>query len=156
MHEATTRMDLNKFANAVHLSPTEAIADVQELAKEGFLRKVGAGYGLTEKGKNALKMSHIVPPENVFYFYIGVGRPLGFSANSLKEFYRFVAQVCSDSLDFHLYRGDFENWFAQIVGDKDLANQIAAFKASGICGEELRKALLNVGDAHYGIGELDL
>ena len=55
MNEATNRMDLTMFAQAVNLNPNQAIAEVQELAKEGFLRKVGGGFGLTEKGKNALK-----------------------------------------------------------------------------------------------------
>ena len=56
MNEATNRMDINMFAQAVNLNPNQAIAEVQELAKEGFLRKVGGGFGLTEKGRNALKM----------------------------------------------------------------------------------------------------
>ena len=55
MNEATNRMDLNMFAEAVDLTPNQALAEVQELAKEGFLRKVGGGFGLTEKGRNALK-----------------------------------------------------------------------------------------------------
>ncbi len=154
MHEATNRMDLHMFAEAVHLTPNEAIADVQELAKEGFLHKVGAGYGLTEKGKNALKTPTAVPPEKTFQFYIGVDRPLGFSATSLEEFYRQIKQVCSDSLYFHLYRGDFEGWLDQVIGDKQLADEVGGFKASGINGEELRKALLKALDQRYGIGDL--
>ena len=55
MNEATNRMDLNMFAEAVNLTPNQAIAEVQELAKEGFLRKVGGGFGLTEKGRNTIK-----------------------------------------------------------------------------------------------------
>jgi hypothetical protein len=154
MHEATNRMDLHVFAEAVHLTPNEAIADVQELAKEGFLRKVGAGYGLTEKGKNALKMPLVVPQEKAFQFYIGVDRPLGFSAYSLEEFCRLIKQVCSDSLDFHLYRGDFQNWLSQVVDDKELADEVGGFKTSGLYGEDFRKALLKAIDARYGIGDL--
>ena len=56
-------MDLNMFAQAVNLTPNQAIAEVQELAKEGFLRKVGGGFGLTEKGKNAVKAFALVPAE---------------------------------------------------------------------------------------------
>jgi predicted transcriptional regulator len=55
MNEATNRMDLTMFAQAVNLNQNQAISEVQELAKEGFLRKVGGGFGLTEKGKNAIK-----------------------------------------------------------------------------------------------------
>jgi predicted transcriptional regulator len=154
MNEATNRMDLTMFAHAVNLSPNQAIADVQELAHMGFLRKVGAGYGVTEKGKNALKIGNTVEDEKAFNFYVGVDKPLGFNARSLEEFYRLIKKVCSDSLDFHLYRGDFENWIRQVVGDNGLAEEVAILKASALNGEELRKALLKAIDDRYGIGEL--
>lgn len=154
MNEATGRMDLTMFAHAVNLAPNQAIALVQELAGEGFLRKVGTGYGLTEKGKNALKISIQVPEENAFQFYVGVDKPLGFSARSIEEFYRVVMQVCSDSLDFHLYRGDFENWLRLVIDDKELTDEAATLKASGLNGEELRKTLLKAIDVRYGVGEL--
>lgn len=154
MNEATSRMDLNVFAQAVGLSPTQAMAVVQELAKQGFLRKVGNGYGLTEKGKNVIKASVQVPGEVAFNFYVGVDKPLGFSAQSLEEFYRLVRQVCFDSLEFHLYRGDFERWLADVPKDKELAEAVSTLKTSELKGEDLRKAMLKAIDAKYGIGEL--
>ena len=78
MNEATNRMDINMFAQAVNLTPNQTIAQVQELAREGFLRKVGGGFGLTEKGKNALKAYAPVLPEMAFNFYVGMDKPLGF------------------------------------------------------------------------------
>ncbi|MCW3998801.1 MAG: DUF5752 family protein [Candidatus Bathyarchaeota archaeon] len=154
MHEATSRMDINMFAQAINLTPNQTMAQVQKLAAEGFLHRVGAGYGLTEKGKNALKLSQQVPEDKSFQFYIGMDLPLGFSARSLEEFYRLARQVCSDSLDFHLYRGDFEGWFRSVLGDGELADEVAALKAEALNGEALRKALLKVIDARYGINEL--
>lgn len=154
MSEATSRMDLNTFAQAVNLSPNQAMAMMQELAKEGFLRKVGNGYGLTEKGKNAIKMFTQVPSELAFYFYAGVDKPLGFSAQSLEEFYRLVRQVCSDSLEFHLYRGDFERWLQDVLKDGELAEAVASLKTAELKGEELRKEILKAIDDKYGVGEL--
>jgi predicted transcriptional regulator len=154
MSEATNRMDLTMFAQAVNLAPNQAIAQVQKLAEEGFLRKVGGGYGLTEKGKNALKISTQLCEETAFHFYVGVDKPLGFSARSIEEFYRLVKQVCSDSLDFHLCRGDFENWLRHTIGDGELADETAKLKADQLNGEQLRKALLKAIDARYGVGEL--
>jgi hypothetical protein len=154
MHEATGRMDINMFSQAVSLTPEQSIEQVHVLAEEGFLRKVGSGYCLTEKGKNSLKITTQVAGENAFGFYVDVDKPLGFSAHSIEEFYRGIKQVTSDSLGFHLYRGDFENWVSQILTDKELAAEIAAFKAEALSGEELRKALLKAIDAHYGVGEL--
>ena len=154
MNEATTRMDLTMFAEAVNLNTNQAIAIVQELAREGFLRKVGSGYGLSEKGKNALKISMQVPSEMAFHFYVEVDKPLDFSAQSLEEFYKLIRQVCSDALEFHLYRGDFENWLKDVCKDAELAEAFAALKTDELKGEDLRKALLKAIDARYGIGEL--
>ena len=88
MSEATNRMDLIMFSQAVNLNQDEIMEAFQQLANEGFLRKVGTGYSLTEKGKNATKITTQVPAGQEFNFYVGVGKPLGFSAHSLEEFYR--------------------------------------------------------------------
>ncbi len=154
MNDATNRMDLTMFAEAVNLNPNEAIAQVQELTKEGFLRKVGSGFGLTQKGKSALKMFTQVPSEMGFNFYVEVDKPLGFSANSLVEFYRFTKQVTTDSLEFHLHRGDFENWIREVMKDPELAGAIGTLKTDGLKGESLRKSLLKAMDARYGVGDL--
>lgn len=154
MNEATSRMDINTFAQAVNLNPNQAMATVQELAREGFLRRVGNGYGLTEKGRNLLKASAQFPIEVAFHFYVGVDKPLGFSAQSLAEFYRTAKQVCSDSLDFHLYRGDFERWLSDVCKDTELSESVGSLKTAGLRGEELRKAMLKAIDAKYGVGEL--
>ena len=154
MNEATGRMDLNMFAEAVNLTPNQAIAEVQELTRLGFLRKVGGGFGLTEKGRNTIKISIMVPSEVAFHFYVGVDKPLGFSAQSLEAFYRLVREVCSDSLEFHLYRGDFESWLRDVLKDLELAEAFGGLKAAGLKDEELRKALLKAVDDKYGVGEL--
>jgi hypothetical protein len=154
MNEATNRMDLSMFAQAVNLNQNQAISEVQELAKEGFLRKVGGGFGLTEKGKNAIKAYVSVSAELGFNFYMDVDKPLGLSALSLDEFYRTIKQVGSDSLEFHLYRGDFEKWLQEVCKDEDLAKSFGTSKAQELKGEDLRKALLQAIDAKYGVGEL--
>lgn len=154
MNEATNRMDLNMFAEAIDLTPNQAIVEIQELAKEGFLRKVGGGFGLTEKGRNALKAFTTFANEARFHFYVGIDKPLGFSAQSLTEFYRLIKQVTTDSLEFHLYREDFENWLKEICRDSELATAIGNLKTDDLKGEPLRNALLNTIDARYGINEL--
>jgi predicted transcriptional regulator len=154
MHEATGRMDINMFSQAVNLTPNQAIAEVQLLASEGFLHRVGSGYGLTDKGKNALKLANQVPEDKTFQFYVDVDKPLGFAARSLAEFYGVAREVCSDALDFHLYRGDFENWLRTVLDDNELAEKISALKTAELSGEELRKALLAAIDTRYGAGEL--
>ncbi len=154
MNEATNRMDMNMFAQAVNLTPNQTMTEIQELAKEGFLRKVGGGFGLTEKGRNALKIFSVVSSEMSFLFYVDVDKPMGFTAHSIEEFYRFIKQVVVDSLEFHLYRGDFENWLRDVFRDSELTEAFGALKIEELKGEELRKALLKAIDAKYGVGDL--
>ncbi len=154
MNEATNRMDMNMFAQAVNLTPNQTMTEIQELAKEGFLRKVGGGFGLTEKGRNALKIFSIVASEMSFLFYVDVDKPMGLTAHSIEEFYGFIKQVVVDSLEFHLYRGDFENWLRDVFRDSELAEAFEALKIEELKGEDLRKALLKAIDAKYGVGDL--
>jgi hypothetical protein len=154
MSEATSRMDLNMFSEAVNLTQDEIMDAFQQLANEGFLRKVGTGYSLTEKGKNAIKIANPVPVGKEFNFYVGVDKPLGFSAHSLEEFYRIVKQVTADSLEFHLYRMDFENWIHEVIGDRQLPLDISGVRGAELKGEDLRKGLLQAMDLRYGLGDL--
>jgi len=154
MHEATNRMDLTSFAQAVNLNPNQAIEHIHELTKEGFLQKSNKGYCLSDKGVNALKINRVAPADKAFNFYIGIDRPLGISAQSMDEFYLQIKQVCSDALDFHLFRGDFENWIRDVLLDEELAAEVGNFKNAEMHVGELRKALLNAIDAKYGVAEL--
>jgi len=152
--EATNRMDLNMFAQKVNLNPNQTIQQIQELAKKGYLQRVGSGYGITEKGKAALKAFTPVPKEMGFHFYYDIDQPTDFTAQSLEEFYMFIKQVSVNSVEFHLYRGDFENWLKEACKDAALASEIGSIRAGGLKGEDLRKELLKVLDAKYGIQEL--
>ena len=154
MSEATSRMDLNMFAKKVNLNPNQTIQQIQELAKEGFLQRIGNGYGITEKGKAAIKAFTPVPEEMGFHFYYGINQPADLTSKTLEEFYKAIKQVSAGSLEFHLYRGDFENWLKEACKDATLANEIRGVKAAGLKGEDLRKELLEVLDAKYGIQEL--
>jgi DNA-binding transcriptional regulator YhcF (GntR family) len=148
-------MDLNMFSQAVDLTPNEVMAAFQQLEAEGFLHKVGTGYSPTEKGRNALKIADQVPEGREFNFYVDEGKPLGFSAHSIEEFYRLVKQVTSDSLEFHLHRKDFENWIREVVGDRQLPLDISGVRGAELKGEDLRKGILNAIDLRYGVGELE-
>jgi len=154
MKEATSRMDLNVFAKKVDLNPSQTIQQIQELAKEGFLQKVGGGFGITERGKAAIKAFTPVPEEMGFHFYNGVNQPTDLAASTLVEFYGIAKKINADSLEFHLYRGDFENWLKEAYKDPDLADEIGCIKSAGLKGEVLRTQLLKALDIRYGIQEL--
>ena len=154
MVEATGRMDLNMFAKKVNLNPSQTILQIQELAKEGFLQRIGNGYGITEKGKTAFKAFMPVLEEMSFHFYFGINQPTDLTAKTLQEFYMAIKHVSAGSLEFHLYRGDFENWLKEACKEPELAKEIGGVKAAGLKGEELRAELLKVLDAKYRIQEL--
>jgi predicted transcriptional regulator len=154
LSEATNRMDINMFAKKVNLDPNQTIQQVQDLAKEGFLQKVGNGFGITAKGRSALKAFVPVPEGMSFQFYNGIDQPTDLAAKTLWEFYGVIKQVSVDSLEFHLYRGDFENWLKDACKEAEFAQEVGIVKDSGLSGEELRAELLKVLDGRYGIQEL--
>jgi predicted transcriptional regulator len=151
MNEVTSRLDLNAFAQMVGLNPIQTMEHVKELVNAGLVRKVGGGYGITEKGKAILKAIAPVPKDMAFHFYMGIGQPTGFSAESLKEFYEIIKRVTVESVEFHLYRGDFENWINAAFKDAALAGKLASLKNSGLKGEELKKEIVAAIAAAYSL-----
>jgi hypothetical protein len=51
-----------------------------------------------------------LPREKDFYFFTAVGNYAGESATSFEEFLEKIKKIEIKSLEFHLYRGDFEKW----------------------------------------------
>ena len=79
--------------------------------------------------------------ENAFYFFTSVGNYTGENAASLEEFVNEVREVNVKSLEFHLYRGDFEKWVAEVLEDKELAEEIKSLKNLKPVGDALRGQL---------------
>jgi hypothetical protein len=151
MSEVKSKVELTEFALKVGLTPAQTMEQVQALAKVGFVSKTPTGYGITEKGKNALKATVQLPDEKHFAFYICLNEPTGFSAASLIEFHDAVKKVDLASLEFHLFRGDFENWVQTSVTDATFASELAIFKQEGLKGESLRKALVAALESRYSL-----
>ena len=150
MSEVTSRVDLKTFAQMVDLETNEIVDRMQDLVNSGFIKKLGGGYGITEKGQIILKSIKLVPKENTFDFYMGLGQPTAFSANSLKDFYEKINRVAPESLDFHLYRGDFDSWIKDTIQDAVLAKELAQLKKAALKGEELRQRILKTITARCG------
>ena len=149
MSEITTKTDANAFAQKIGMTTTQLLHDMQDLVKEGYLKKVGEGFAMTEKGKKAIKSAKPLPENLTFHFYLAVGEPINLHASSVKEFHGQVLKVNSVSLEFHIYRGDFENWFHNAIGDEAFAVEISKLKEKNLNGEELRNALTKALEAEY-------
>jgi hypothetical protein len=82
--------------------------------------------------------------EEAFYFFTSIGNYTGQSAASLGEFMQEIREIGIKSLEFHLYREDFEKWIAQTLGDARLAAQIKNLRSRKVVGNLLREQLYNV------------
>ncbi len=151
MSEMTGRVDMNEFAKKMGLTSSQIMQEMQELTKEGFLKKVGGGFAITTKGKTALKATSPVPWNMRFNFYTAIDQPTDMSAGSIKEFHDLALKVNSASLEFHMYRGDFENWFRNAAGDVGFADELAKIKKTSLKDEELRKAITKAADERYSL-----
>ena len=85
--------------------------------------------------------SEKLPRENAFYFFSSIGNYIGESAASLEEFMEKIREVNVKSLEFHLYREDFEKWISGTLKEKELAADIRKLRGSNIIGDELRNQL---------------
>ena len=129
-----------------------AMMHLLDLTRKGYVFSPEKGlYAITDKGKKALSPMEItvdkarelvghLPREKAFHFYTAIEKPLGVYAYGLQDFVDKVQKVDVNSLEFHIYRGDFENWFT-CIGDAELGKKMALLKDKNLCGEELRQKL---------------
>jgi hypothetical protein len=87
------------------------------------------------------KILRTLPREKAFYFFTSIGNYTGESASSLKEFMEKINEVNVKSLEFHLYRGDFEKWITEVLEDKELVEEIRKLQKFNLVGDTLRKQL---------------
>lgn len=87
--------------------------------------------------------------DKAFYFFTSIGNYTGESVASLEEFINKILDVTVKSLEFHLYRGDFERWIAETIEDNVLASKIKQLKALKPIGIDLRDRLYLIVSKHY-------
>ncbi len=87
------------------------------------------------------KILRTVPREKAFYFFTSIGNYTGVSASSLKEFMEKINEVNVKSLEFHLYRGDFEKWISEVLQDEELAVEVRKLQKFNLTGDALRNQI---------------
>lgn len=95
------------------------------------------------------KILKMLPREKAFYFFTSIGNYTGESAASLKEFLAKINEVNVKSLEFHLYRKDFEKWIDETLEDKELAIEIRSLRSLNYSGTMLKDHLYSVVAKHY-------
>lgn len=99
--------------------------------------------------KSSQRTLRKLPRENAFYFFTSIGNYTGVSADSLEEFVKKILEVNVKSLEFHLYRGDFQKWAEGTLEDKALSDEIKRLQQSKPLGNELRDNLYLTVSKHY-------
>lgn len=149
MNEVTGKVGLKEFTEMVGLTLDQTLGDLQGLVKAGFVRKVEQRYMITRDGKIALRALNPFPEGMEFLFETGIGRYTGLSAKSLKDFCELVKTVDVAALEFHVSRGDFENWITTVLDDTQLASEFTRIRESTLRGESLRNKIVSVTEARY-------
>lgn len=87
--------------------------------------------------------------EEAFYFFTSIGNYTGEIAASLEEFVKKIGEVNTRSLEFHLYRRDFEEWMTKTLGDERLAEEIKNVRRLSLTGDTLRSELYGIVSKRY-------
>ncbi|MEM2098457.1 MAG: DUF5752 family protein [Candidatus Bathyarchaeia archaeon] len=154
INETVGRINLTEFARIVGLPRSQIIECMHELQKENLLKRVNSGYAITVSGRNLVKALMPVQAGMEFHFYTAIGQPTPHVAKNLKEFYDIIRHVDTVSIEFHLYRGDFEKWLGTAVNDTAVTMQLVNLKNEKLIGEPLRNKLIELLDAEYSLEKL--
>ena len=84
-----------------------------------------------------------------FYFFTSIGNYTGECATSLEDFIKKIKTVSVKSIEFHLYREDFEKWVAETLEDKELAQEIETLRKQNMTEELLREKLSAIVSKRY-------
>lgn len=68
---------------------------------------------------------------------------------SLEEFVEKIKEVNIKSLEFHLYRGDFQKWADKTLEDKELAEKIKNLQTLKTLGNTLRDQLCFIASKRF-------
>jgi hypothetical protein len=82
----------------------------------------------------------LLTSDRAFYFYTDTGQSTGKSALDLRQFSEALRTVDARSIEFHLYREDFEKWL-NFIGENALALRVAKLRKDGLRGEPCRRIM---------------
>jgi hypothetical protein len=130
------------------------------LQRMGYISSPEKGlYRITAAGKKALGLPEVskekatailayAPHDRAFHFYATVGKPLSLHAHNLRDFSTKMDKADPISIDFHIKRGDFENWFKGL-GDEELVKKIVLLKRRNLPDDQTREQFRDIVDKRY-------
>lgn len=84
----------------------------------------------------------ILPTDQPFYFYSDVGKYTGITATTVLELATRIQEVDVKSVEFHLYRRDFERWIREVYHAFELVEKIVSLRKEAVIGEKLKSKLI--------------
>ena len=142
-NEVAQKLGFRTPATTLHLLGLKENGSVAT-TKQGY-------YSITDMGKEVMGLpradraqaAKILSPltaEKSFHFYTGLNKHLGIHANGLADFCDKIQKIDVKSIEFHVPRHDFENWFKSL-GDEELAKRMSVIRGMNLSGEDLRKKI---------------
>lgn len=141
--------NLKDIANGVGVKTRCVNMHLINLRRNNYVTKTSEGlYTLTDLGKEALGFPRVdrkvaerilskVPYALAFHFYSELDKPLMVFSDNLIDFCEKIKSLDLKSIEFHMFRGDFEAWIKSL-GDIELAKRIVLIRELNLSGEELR------------------
>lgn len=86
----------------------------------------------------------VLPSHRAFYFNYPSGEFTGLAASSLREFLDVLPKVPPESFLYHLNRGDYEAWLAQMLFLEEVSREIALIRETPGSYEEKLSAVIRV------------
>jgi hypothetical protein len=83
------------------------------------------------------------------FFFRGRYNRMNLRAENLGAFCNLLAGIDDDTLVFHLWRGDYADWFRGVVQDTALANEAKLLANSRPTADEARRVLIDAIDRRY-------
>jgi hypothetical protein len=125
------------------------------LVRAGYVVSPEKGkYMIADSGKKVLGIPEVTretamgllaqsQKEMPFQFYEDLGKPLELYADGIKDFLEKIPRATTQSLEFHMGRGDFENWFDSL-GDVEMSKKMGILRNKKLLGEQLRVTLYGI------------
>jgi hypothetical protein len=145
-----TPIAMADLARIAEISWGRTLGYLEDLENLGYVEKIGPKYSITDEGKTFYRIIRQIPEGMEFQFYTDINKHTGLSARSIKDFIEFIWIIDEEALKFHLYRGDFEQWFINIFNEKDLADDIVKINKKETDSEVIRKKLLSILEKKFG------
>jgi hypothetical protein len=142
-------MKAKDVAQKLNLRVAATTMHLLRLEKYGYVHIPEHGYyAITDLGKetiglpkidkaHATKILSTVPYDKAFHFYTSMHQYTNVLANSLLDFGDKLQKIDVKSVEFHVPRKDFEQWF-QSFGDVELVKRLGLICSLHLHGQELR------------------